>query len=239
MFLNFEKPSPNYNVVRAVFVAKRLEYLPIGSLSRVGRDQRVPRAAIEVRSDCWMVFYFHLFPIRQTGLKIWRSSATTCGTVAAVRLIASRFCAFRSICLRSLVVGGKRESWECKANPTGYRQIGVNINDGGGDDDDEEEDQEEEDQEEEAEEEEEDDHDHAPGDGRRRAPITKSYALGNMAATGADGTRKKCTWYHLSSFIRILVTIGPRKVGWTYAYKLTNDHDRSIRMKFDYCSQLI
>ena len=153
MFLNFEKPSPNYNVVRAVFVAKRLEYLPIGSLSRVGRDQRVPRAAIEVRSDCWMVFYFHLFPIRQTVLKIWRSSATTCGTVAAVRLIASRFCAFRSICLRSLVVGGKRESWECKANPTGNRQIGANINDGG-DDDYDDDDDEEEDQEEEAEEEE-------------------------------------------------------------------------------------
>jgi len=91
-------------------------------------------------------------------LKIWRSSATTCGTVAAVRLIASRFCAFRSICLRSLVVGGKRESWECKANPTGNRQIGANINDGGDDDydddDDDEEEEEEEDQEEEAEEEE-------------------------------------------------------------------------------------
>ena len=117
------------------------------------------------------------------------------------------------------------ESWECKANPTGNRQIGANINDGGDDDDEEEDDH---------------DHDHAPGDGRRRAPITKSYALGNMAATGADGTRQKCTWYHLSSsFIRILVTIGRRKVGWTYAYKLTNDHDRSIRMNFDYCSQLI
>ena len=122
------------------------------------------------------------------------------------------------------------ESWECKANPTGNRQIGANINDGGDDDDDDDEEEEEDDH----------DHDHAPGDGRRRAPITKSYALGNMAATGADGTRQKCTWYHLSSsFIRILVTIGRRKVGWTYAYKLTNDHDRSIRMKFDYCSQLI
>ena len=59
-----------------------------------------------------------------------------------------------SICLRSLVVGGKRESWECKANPTGNRQIGANINDGGDDDDDDDDEEEEEDQEEEAEEEE-------------------------------------------------------------------------------------
>ena len=43
--------------------------------------------------------------------------------------------------------------------------------------------------------------------------------------------------YHLaSSFIRILVTLGCRKIG---PYKLTNDHDRSIKMKFDQCSQLI
>ena len=78
------------------------------------------------------------------------------------------------------------ESWECKANPTGNRQIGANINDGGDDDDDEEEDDH--------------DHDHAPGDGRRRAPITKSYALGNMAATEkgvSTGSLNSFPWFSL------------------------------------------